>query len=81
MKIKTNLYLKEFVLDYGSGILLSEKVAISPHEDEAYLTEVLEDYRRNEPIPSDVVIISKAQFEAVFKPLFKEIHELNKEEE
>lgn len=79
-KIKTNLYLKEFVLDYGSGILLSEKVAISPHGDEAYLTEVLEDYRRNEPIPSDVVIISKAQFETVFKPLFEEIHELNKED-
>lgn len=80
MKIKSNLYLKEFTLDYGSGILISEKVAISPHGDEAYLTEVIEDYRRNEPIPSDVVIVSKAQFEKVFKPLFEEIRQLNKED-
>lgn len=80
MKIKTNLYLKEFALDYGNGILVSEKVAISSHGDETYLTEVIEDYRKNEPIPSDVVIISKAQFEKVFKPLFEEIRQLNKED-
>lgn len=80
MKIKTNLYLKEFTLDYGGGILVSKKIAISPHGDEDYLTEVIEDYRRNEPIPSDVVIMSKTQFEKVFKPLFEEIRQLNKED-
>lgn len=80
MKIKTNLYLKEFTLDYGGGVLISEKIAISPHGDEDYLTEVIEDYRRNEPISSDVAIISKTQFEKVFKPLFEEIRQLNKED-
>ena len=80
MKIKSNLYLKEFTLDYGSGILISEKIAISPHGDEAYLTEAIENYRINEPIPSDVVIISKTRFEKVFKPLFEEIRQLNKED-
>lgn len=80
MKIKNKLYLKEFYFDYGHGIVVSEKVAISPHGDEDYLNEVLEDYRRNEPIPSDVVIMSKTQFEKVFKPLFEEIHQLNKED-
>lgn len=80
MKIKTNLYLKEFTLDYGSGILISEKIAISPHGDEDYLDEVIKDYSMDIPIPSDVVIISKTQFEKVFKPLFEEIHQLNKED-
>lgn len=80
MKIKNKLYLKEFYLDYGYGIVVSEKVAISPHGDENYLTEVIEDYRTNEPIPSDVVIISKTQFEKVFKPLFEEIHQFNKKD-
>ena len=78
--IKTKLYLKEFSLDYGSGILVSEKVAISPHRDENYLNEVIQNYIMNEPIPSDVVIISKTRFEKVFKPLFEEIHQLNKED-
>lgn len=80
MKIKNKLYLKEFYFDYGHGIVVSEKVAISPHGDETYLTEVIEDYSRNKPIPSDVVIISKTQFEKVFKPLFEEIHQFNKED-
>lgn len=80
MKIKNKLYLKEFYFDYGHDMVVSEKVAISPHGDENYLTEVIEDYRRNEPIPSDVVIISKTQFEKVFKPLFEEIHQFNKED-
>ena len=80
MKIKNKLYLKEFTLDYGSGILISEKVAISPHGDEDYLTEVIRSYSGNNPIPSDVVIISKTQFEKVFKPLFEEIHQFNKED-
>ena len=80
MKIKNKLYLKEFYFDYGHGIVVSEKVAISSHGDENYLTEVIEDYRRNEPIPSDVVIISKTQFEKVFKSLFEEIHQFNKED-
>ena len=78
--IKTKLYLKEFTLDYDSGILISEKIAISPHGDEAYLTEAIENYRINEPIPSDVVIISKTRFEKVFKPLFEEIHQFNRED-
>lgn len=60
--------------------LFQKKIAISPHGDEDYLTEVIEDYRRNESISSDVVIISKTQFEKVFKPLFEEIHQLNKED-
>lgn len=80
MKIKNKLYLKEFTLDYGSGILISEKVAISPHGDEDYLTEVIQSYSANELIPSDIVIISKTQFEKVFKPLFEEIHQFNKED-
>lgn len=80
MKIKNKLYLKEFYFDYGHGIVVSEKVAISPHGDETYLTEAIENYRINEPIPSDVVIIPKTQFEKVFKPLFEEIHQFNKED-
>ncbi len=78
--IKTKLYLKEFSLDYGSEILVSEKVAISPHGDENYLNEVIQNYSMNKLIPSDVIIISKTRFEKVFKPLFKEIYELNKED-
>lgn len=78
MKIKTNLYLKEFILDYGNDII-SEKIAISPFGDELYLKEIINKYCMSEPIPSNVVIISKAQFENVFKPLFEEIRQLNKE--
>lgn len=66
MKIKNKLYLKEFYFDYGHGIIVSEKVAISPQGDENYLNEAIRSYSANEPIPSDVVIISKTQFEKVF---------------
>ena len=81
MKIKNKLYLKEFfAIDYKADILVSDKVAISPQGDENYLDEAIRSYRANEPIPPDVVIVSKAQFEKVFKPLFKKIHQLNKED-
>lgn len=79
MKIEHQLYLKEFTLDYGKGII-SEKIAISPREDENYLIKAIKDYSTDIPIPSDVVIITKAQFKKVFKHLFKEIRQLNKED-
>lgn len=79
MKIEHQLYLKEFTLDYGGDVTF-KKIAISPHKDENYLDEVIKDYSMDMPIPPDVVIVSKAQFEKVFKPLFKEIRQLNKED-